>query len=266
MSTSLDQVPNRVLSPEEFQQAQTMAPAAVTADAFPPVPPRKPLVGPPPVPIAPKDAVKQPAEQERERAGQPAPPHDLAYILTKYVAEPILDHPFLTAGIVAAQGVPVLGPAIDYSMMGMMGKDILEYSAQKSAEMSFDKETRAQLEQDPDRVAGEQAAVEAAMVAIPGLLHAGAKHLAATAKTAAETQVDLEHAGIFTDEQLAVRDRQPDVKPKGRETPDAAPIADAIPGDGADGHRLRDAEGDLERRSARSALRRRLRRPAPRSE
>jgi hypothetical protein len=35
MSTSLDQVPNRVLSPEEFQQAQTMAPAAVTADAFP---------------------------------------------------------------------------------------------------------------------------------------------------------------------------------------------------------------------------------------
>jgi hypothetical protein len=203
------------------------------------------------VPIAPKDAVKQPAEQERERAGQPAPPHDLAYILTQYVVKPILDHPFLTAGIVAAQGVPVLGPAIDYSMMGMMGKDILEYSAQKSAEMSFDKETRAQLEQDPDRVKGEQAAVDAAMIAIPGLLHAGAKHLAATAKTAPRRRWSSSTPGSSptSSSRCAIASR-------GREagrTGDARCRADrrqAIPGHGADGHRLRDG-----RRGSRSTKR-----------
>jgi hypothetical protein len=78
----------------------------------------------------------------------------------------------------------------------MMGKDILEYSAQKAAELSFDQQTKAQLEQDPERVKGEQAAVDAAFLAVPGLFLAGAKRMTAEARAAADTHLELEDAGL----------------------------------------------------------------------
>jgi hypothetical protein len=76
----------------------------------------------------------------------------MARILTQYVAEPLWDHPIMS---MAATLPPV---ALYYT--GVMAKDVLEYAAQKTAEMSLPDYERKLAEQDPERIPGEQAAVE----------------------------------------------------------------------------------------------------------
>ena len=136
-------VPNvpRILSPDEFEQARMLSPEQLGKAKFPVLPP----------PYAPKEAT---------RAEGPVNPPSaeswpgLTGILTRQVVEPIIAHPFK---FVAAAGATALFPPLGYLWAGMMGKDVLEYSAQKAAEMSLPPDIRAQAEKDPDRISGEQA-------------------------------------------------------------------------------------------------------------
>lgn len=146
---------HRVLNPDEFEQAQQMSPEALATHPFPVVPP-----------AAPKDATAQIGAGGAASVGKDPVAFGatrLAGILTRQVAKPILEHPFLAAGgAVATAAFPPLG----YLWMGMMGKDVLEYSAQKAAESTLDAHTRALAEQDPGRISGEQASTEALMMGL----------------------------------------------------------------------------------------------------
>ena len=156
-------VPNvpRILSPDEFEQARMLSPEQLGKAKFPVLPP----------PYAPKEAT---------RAEGPVNPPSaeswpgLTGILTRQVVEPIIAHPFK---FVAAAGATALFPPLGYLWAGMMGKDVLEYSAQKAAEMSLPPDIRAQAEKDPDRISGEQAGTEAVMLGAGGALKAGATAL-----------------------------------------------------------------------------------------
>jgi hypothetical protein len=141
---TLPRIP-RVLSPDEFQHAQMLTPASLRAADFPVIPPT----------FAPKDAV----DQNPHGIDNPARLTGLARILTQYVAEPIMEHPMTTAMV-------SLIPGAGYVMAGMMGKDVLEYSAQRAAELSLPPDVRKLAEDDPERIKGEQAAVEAVMLGI----------------------------------------------------------------------------------------------------
>jgi hypothetical protein len=141
---TLPRIP-RVLSPDEFQHAQMLTPASLRAADFPVIPPT----------FAPKDAV----DQNPHGIDNPARLTGLARILTQYVAEPIMEHPMTTAMV-------SLIPGAGYVMAGMMGKDVLEYSAQRAAELSLPPDVRKLAENDPERIKGEQAAVEAVMLGI----------------------------------------------------------------------------------------------------
>jgi hypothetical protein len=111
----------------------------------------------------------------RTESDNPARLTGLARILTQYIAEPIMEHPMTTAMV-------SLIPGAGYVMAGMMGKDILEYSAQRAAELSLPPDVQKLAEQDPDRISGEQAAVEAAMLGLAPVVAKGVE--AAKAATA----------------------------------------------------------------------------------
>lgn len=160
-------VPNlpRVLSPDEFQQARMLSPDQLGKAQFPILPPpytppdqtrRGPGGGPQGSvdPTRGKDsAALKPGQREAGLSG----------ILSRQIIAPLKAHPVLGAAIAAAQLTP-LAPLVDYTMMGVMGKDILDYSAQKGAELSLPPDIRAQAEADPERISGEQAGTEAVMM------------------------------------------------------------------------------------------------------
>lgn len=149
-------VPNlpRILSPDEFEQAQMLSPSQLAKAKFPVLPP----------PFAPRDVTKGMDPTTPKPKGAPMP--GLAGILVRQVVQPITENPF--ASTVMAAGSMI--PGVSHLLMGMMGKDILDYSAQKAAEMSLPADARAEAEKDPERISGEQAGVEAAMLgAIPAV-------------------------------------------------------------------------------------------------
>ena len=166
-------VPNlpRILSPDEFNQARMLSPTQLSQAKFPVLPP----------PYVPKDAVKTLDPNTPTDKGTQLP--GLAGILMRQVVSPLAAHPVLAAGITAAQLTP-LAPAVDYTMMGMMGKDILDYSAQKAAEQTLPPDIKAQAEKDPDRISGEQAGVEAAMMGLVPAIKGAAKGVGKVADAA----------------------------------------------------------------------------------
>lgn len=151
----------RILSPDEFNQAQTLSPSGLQAAQFPAVPPP---------PKAPLPDVMQPRDAARTGQDQPGQFKftGLTRILTKYVVDPIMDHPLTDVAYTLIPGAGLVGA-------GMMGKDIVEYAAQKAAELRMSPADRARAEADPNRIPGERAAVEAAMLVAGPLLHAGVK-------------------------------------------------------------------------------------------
>jgi hypothetical protein len=144
----------RVLGYDEWKQADALSPAGIKDANFPTLPP------PPP---ASRDAAYTAAglipPDDRNRPKLPK----YARILTQYVAEPLWDHPIMTMA-------SLLPPVAAY-YTGRMAKDVLEYSAQKAAELSLPEHERKLAEQDPERISGEQAAVEGTMLAAAPLVH-----------------------------------------------------------------------------------------------
>lgn len=180
---------HRILTPDEFHQAQGMSPEALATNPFPVIPPGpSDDTGPggPGKPGKPKPPVMAPADVTRgmnpnAQADRGTPQTGLARILTQYVAVPILDHPLTTAAI-------TLAPGAGLAMTGLMGKDLLEYAAQRWHEAGLGG-TATSLAKSPEqqqrdvatageprpRISGEQAAVEAALLGVAPLAHAGIK-------------------------------------------------------------------------------------------
>lgn len=139
----------RILSPDEFAHAQTLTPKGLSQANFPVVPPV----------FAPKDAVKTSNPNAQPDKGTPQT--GMARILTQYVASPIMDHPLLGVGTTVTPGAGLV-------MGGLMAKDIGEYAIQKYHEVQSGVEA-------PNRIPGERAAVEAAMLGIAPLVHGAVK-------------------------------------------------------------------------------------------
>ena len=138
----------RILSPDEFDQARMLSPNQLSQAKFPTLPPT----------FAPRDATKSLDPTTPKQTGTPWT--GLAGILTRQVAQPIADSPFVST--LTAAIAPV--PGVSHLLLGAMGKDIVDYSAQKAAELTLPADHKAQAEADPNRISGEQAGVEAAMV------------------------------------------------------------------------------------------------------
>jgi hypothetical protein len=183
-----------MLSPDEWENAQTLSASGLKTAQFPPVP-------------APLKPIRAQADASRTAAGLPDPDQaraqkltGVARILTQYVAEPLWDHPILSLG--AATLPPV---ALYYS--GVMAKDITEYAAQKTAELTLNAQERALAEADPNRIPGERAAVEAVSLAAGPVIHSALKNRKAgempvieggprPATTPAESQAAATAAGL----------------------------------------------------------------------
>lgn len=219
-------VPNlpRVLSPDEFDQARMLGPDELAKAKFPVLPPpyvpsdatRRGVGGGPQGSVDPTKGVDSTGLKGRPEPG-------LSGILTRQVINPIKEHPLMAAGITAAQFTP-LAPLVNYAMMGAMGKDILDYSAQKAAEMSLPPDDRKQTEADPERISGEQAGTEAVMMGIGGVAHkvsrALAKSAAADATKAAQAKIAT-HVG-------AIEDAFKTMFAPASRTPDAAGMANIM--------------------------------------
>lgn len=114
------------------------------------------------------------------------------------VVDPMLEHPLATAltanpvgGAIAAAG---------------MAKDVAGYAGQKAAEMTLPADVRKMAEQDPERISGEQAAVEAFMLALPGVLKG--------VKVGAKALGSLKGAEIPADAYVPIRNALKNLTPK----------------------------------------------------
>jgi diguanylate cyclase (GGDEF)-like protein len=159
----------RVLAPDEFHQAKQMAPETLATNPFP--------VLPPVPPAAPKDQTQRldpnagPAANDPIKAALDAPAK-LAGIMTLRAAQPIIEHPLLSAAVAgAAIASPLVGAGLAAYGMGVAGKNLLEYSAQRAAELTLPPDVRALAEQDPERIGGYEALGDAVLGATmaPGL-------------------------------------------------------------------------------------------------
>lgn len=163
----------RVLTLDEFNEASAMAGPALRSWQLPALPP-----------IAPRDVTRTPAD--RTTKGTPLKPFDIADPTTyanpvfRQLVAPALENPFTTiatlgAAPVAAGISPLAGLAVGGAMAGSMVYHIAQYGWQKAAELTLSPEDRARAEADPERISGESAAVQAAMLGLGPLVHVGVK-------------------------------------------------------------------------------------------
>lgn len=142
---------HRILTPEEFEQARQLSPQALNANPFPILPP-----------LAPKDAT-------REIGGLPDAQNPNATTLTggaktaSDAFQGLADHPLASALTALTATNPVTGTAV----MGLMAKDLGDYTGQKLAEATMNEQDRAASEADPTRVSGKTAALDVALLAVP---------------------------------------------------------------------------------------------------
>lgn len=152
---------SRVLSLDEFEQAQTMTGPAVKTWKIPALPK-----------FAPRDVTRTAltaGDQKGTKIG------GLHGALLRQVVDPMLENPFTTIGTTGALAMPVVGPAVGLAMAGQAAYHIAQYGWQKAAELSLSPEDRKRAEADPERLSGEAAAVQAAMLGLAPLIHVGVK-------------------------------------------------------------------------------------------
>lgn len=119
------------------------------------------------------------------KAGKELAPFDIADPTTyanpilRQLVNPMLEHPLASLATLAAPVVvpPAAGLAIGAGMVGSTIYHIASYGWQKAAEVTLSPEDRAQAEADPDRISGESAAVQAMLLGLAPLIHAGVKRL-----------------------------------------------------------------------------------------
>lgn len=134
----------------------------------------------PRIPAAPRDVTRTPNDPTVKgyKVGEGDP--GLHGILTRQLVAPALENPFTTAATLAAvpaaaAASPLAGAAVGAAMAGSMVYHIAQYGWQKLAEATLSPEDRARAEADPERISGESAAVQAAMLGLAPLIHVGVK-------------------------------------------------------------------------------------------
>lgn len=158
----------RILSADEFDRAQTMSGPAVQGLTLPAIPP-----------LAPRDATA--TARDNRTKGKPLAPFDISDPTTyanpvlRQIVNPALDNPLTTLATTAALPIPGVGQVVGLAMAGSMVHTIASYGWQKLAEHQLSPEDRARAEADPERVSGEAAAVQAAMLGLAPLIHVGVK-------------------------------------------------------------------------------------------
>lgn len=151
---------SRILTGDEWEQAQTMPGPALKTWKIPALPK-----------FAARDATQTAltaGSQKGTRIG------GVTGAVMRQVVDPILENPFTTLATTSALASPV-GPAVGVAMAGSMVYHIAQYGWQKAAESQLSPEDRARAEADPERISGESAAVQAAMLGLAPLIHVGVK-------------------------------------------------------------------------------------------
>ena len=158
----------RIPTYDEWSQMQSMTGPAIKAMQLPAMPP-----------IAPRDATA--TAMDKRTKGKPLAefnikdPTTYANPVLRQIVNPAMDNPITTIGTTAALAVPGLGTAVGLAMAGSMVHHIASYGWQKAAEMDLSPEDRKRAEADPERISGESAAVQAAMLGLAPLIHVGVK-------------------------------------------------------------------------------------------
>jgi hypothetical protein len=152
---------SRILTGDEWEHAQRLTGPAVKSLSLPALPK-----------FVPRD-VTQTALTAGDQTGTKI--GGVTGAVLRQVINPMLENPFTTIGTSAALTVPVVGPAVGLAMGGLAAFHIAQYGWQKAAELSLSPEDRKRAEADPERLSGEAAAVQAAMLGLAPLIHVGVK-------------------------------------------------------------------------------------------
>lgn len=128
----------------------------------------------PAVPKMARDVTRTPLDVAQEPRGQPIATPIIGPIM-RQVVDPALEHPLEAAAVTGAMTVPGLNLAVGGFLGGQALTDIARYGYQKYLARGLSPDARAEFEADPERVTGEAAAVQAAMLGLAPLLHVGVK-------------------------------------------------------------------------------------------
>jgi hypothetical protein len=154
----------RPLTGEEWEKAQTMTPDQIRAWKIPLLP--KPTIR--------RDVTITPADEQIRGKRIETP---IVGALMRQLVNPVLEHPVASAPFLAlavpgaAAEAPVVAGIAAVTAGAAAVHTIARYGWQKAHELVMTPEERAQAEADPDRVSGEAAAVQAAMLGLAPLIH-----------------------------------------------------------------------------------------------
>jgi hypothetical protein len=171
--------PTRDLTYEEWKQAQGMSVKAMKDQPFPAQPPvfkagaagRMGALMDGMKGAAPRDVVRTPndpnvrGKSATEWANQTK---GVAGVIEHTVA-PVLDHPWMAAGVIGASMLPVVGPYVAGYFAGDAASMVALYGYQRSLEKAASPGARKIMEADPERISGEAAAAQAIMLGLTPL-------------------------------------------------------------------------------------------------
>jgi hypothetical protein len=175
----------RVLTGDEWDDAQRMSAQQLRSLKIPILP----------TPTIQRDVTKTPNDARTPGKKIEAPLEGLQFIpgaenvyaagkiagaLTRQLVNPVLEHPATAAALpfalpaVAAEA-PLAAATVGAGFGIKAAYDVARYGWRKAHELAMSPEDRAKSEADPDRVSGEAAAVQAAMLGLAPLIHVGTR-------------------------------------------------------------------------------------------
>lgn len=132
------------------------------------------MIGPVPAPVL--NAAADVLDKWGTLAEQNTSPDSWTGTAVRQVVAPMLHHPWMTAGMIGATALPVVGPVVAAAIGGDMASNVALYGYQRHLENQATPEARAILQADPERISGKAATIQAVMLGLGGLVH-GAKGL-----------------------------------------------------------------------------------------
>jgi hypothetical protein len=156
--TMADTGVSRVLSPDEFDHAQTLSGPALQRWKIPAIP---------------RDATSTGLDRAKDKKGTKI--EGVTGAILRQAVNPILEHPLENLAVGAGLATPGINVLLGAYMGGEMLTNIAQYGYQKHLENTATPAQRKEMEADPERVSGEAAAVQAAMLGLAPLIHVGLK-------------------------------------------------------------------------------------------
>lgn len=156
----------RILSRDEWEQSQRMSGTQVQSWRIPALP----------TPTIRRDVTQTPTDAALSGVkGKKI--EGLTGVLTRQLVDPVLEHPFQSAAVLGAPFyLPgAAGVAAGAFLAGSAIETIARYGWQQYLASGLSPDARKEFEQDPDRVSGEAAAVQAALLGLGALVHVGSR-------------------------------------------------------------------------------------------